>query len=45
MGSMSTDCRARMEIEASEEVERFLTEKPLEGLVPEEKYDLQRQDL
>ena len=45
MGSMSTDCRARMEIEASEEVVRFLTGKPLEGLVPEEEYDLQRQDL
>ena len=45
MGSMSTDCRARMEIEASEEAVRFLTGKPLEGLVPEEEYDLQRQDL
>ena len=45
MGSMSTDCRARMEIEASEEVVRVFTGKPLEGLVPEEEYDLQRQDL
>ena len=45
MGSMSTDCRARMEIEASEETVRFFTGKPLEGLVPEEEYDVQREDL
>ena len=31
MGSMSVDCRTRMEIEATEEAVRFLTAKPLEG--------------
>ena len=41
MGSMSEDCRTRMEIEATEEVVRFLTEKPLEGVVPNEEYDAQ----
>jgi len=44
-GSMSTDCRARMEIEETEEAIRFLTGKPLEGFLPEEEYDLQSQDL
>ena len=43
MGSMSIDCRARMEIEATEEVVRFLTGKPLKSLVPEEEYEVQRQ--
>ncbi len=45
MGSMSIDCRARMEIEATEEVIRFLTEQSLEGLVPPEEYNVQRQGL
>lgn len=45
MGSMSVDCRARMEIEATEEAVRFLTGKPLQGLVPLEEYDVQRQGL
>ena len=45
MGSMSVDCRARMEIEATEEVVRFLTDKTLKGLVPEEEYEVQRQGL
>ena len=45
MGSMSVDCRTRMEIEATEEAVRFLTNKPLEGLVPEDEYEVQRQGL
>lgn len=43
MGSMSVDCRTRMEIEATEEAIRFLNGQPLQGLVPPEEYDLQRQ--
>ena len=39
MGSMSVDCRSRMEIEATEEVIRFLTGKSLNNLVPEEEYE------
>ncbi len=42
MGSMSVDCRTRMEIEATEEAVRFLTGKPLESEVPEEEYENQR---
>jgi D-3-phosphoglycerate dehydrogenase len=45
MGSMSIDCRTRMEIEATEEAIRFLKGKPLLGLVPPEEYDVQRQGL
>jgi D-3-phosphoglycerate dehydrogenase / 2-oxoglutarate reductase len=45
MGSMSVDCRARMEIEATEEAVRFLTNHPLEGVVPEEEYAVQREGL
>lgn len=45
MGSMSVDCRTRMEIEATEEAVRFLTGQPLSGLVPPEEYDVQRQGL
>jgi D-3-phosphoglycerate dehydrogenase / 2-oxoglutarate reductase len=45
MGSMSIDCRARMEIEATEEAVRFLTNQPLEGVVPEEEYVVQREGL
>ncbi len=45
MGSMSNDCRTRMEIEATEEAVRFLTGKELEREVPQEEYDVQRQGL
>jgi D-3-phosphoglycerate dehydrogenase len=45
MGSMSIDCRTRMEIEATEEAVRFLTGQSLQGLVPSEEYDVQRQGL
>lgn len=45
MGSMSVDCRTRMEIEATEEAVRFLTGHTLQGLVPAEEYDVQRQGL
>lgn len=45
MGSMSIDCRTRMEIEATEEAVRFLTGQILQGLVPSEEYDVQRQGL
>ena len=45
MGSMSIDCRTRMEIEATEEAVRFLIDKPLKGLVPEGEYEVQRQGL
>lgn len=43
MGSMSIDCRTRMEIEATEEAIRFLTGTPLMGLVPEAEYTVQRE--
>jgi D-3-phosphoglycerate dehydrogenase len=43
MGSMSVDCRTRMEIEATEEVIRFVRGLPLQGLVPAEEYNLQTQ--
>ena len=45
MGSMSVDCRTRMEIEATEEAIRFLRGQPLQGLVPPEEYAVQRQRL
>ena len=45
MGSMSIDCRTRMEIEATEEAVRFLTGQPLQGLVPSDEYEVQRQGL
>jgi D-3-phosphoglycerate dehydrogenase len=45
MGSMSIDCRTRMEIEATEEAIRFLTGKDLHGLVPAEEYEVQRKGL
>lgn len=38
MGSMTEDCRARMEIEATEEAIRFLDGKPFKTPVPEEEY-------
>ena len=45
MGSMSIDCRAQMEIEATKEAIRFLTGQPLEALVPRAEYEIQRQGL
>jgi D-3-phosphoglycerate dehydrogenase / 2-oxoglutarate reductase len=45
MGSMSVDCRVRMEIEASDEAVRFLTGKPLRSPVPPDEYEVQRQRL
>ncbi|MHC1791210.1 phosphoglycerate dehydrogenase [Solidesulfovibrio sp.] len=41
MGSMSVDCRTRMEIDATAEAVRLLRGEPLEGLVPEFEYDIQ----
>ena len=45
MGSMSVDCRIRMEIEATEEAVRFLKGQPLLSKVPQEEYDVQQQGL
>lgn len=45
MGSMSIDCRTRMEIEATQEVIRFFKGEPLKGVVPREEYDVQRQGI
>lgn len=45
MGSMSVDCRVRMEIEATEEAVRFLMGRPLESEVPQTEYDVQSQGL
>ena len=45
MGSMSIDCRSRMEVEATEEAVRYLRGLPLECSVPEDEYasqELQR---
>jgi len=41
MGSMSIDCRTRMEIEATEEAIRFMTGQPLKGTVPKDEYEVQ----
>lgn len=41
MGSMSVDCRTRMEIEATAEAVRFLQGEPLESEVPEDEYENQ----
>jgi len=38
MGSMSVDCRTRMEIEATEEAARYIQGLPLECPVPEDEY-------
>lgn len=38
MGSMSIDCRVKMEIEATEEAVRFISNIPLKGLVPSNEY-------
>ena len=45
MGSMSVDCRTRMEIEATEEAVRFLSGEPLRRAVPAQEYEVQRQGL
>lgn len=42
MGSMSVDCRSRMEIEATEEAVRFLSGRALQSPVPPDEYDIQR---
>lgn len=39
MGSMSQDCRTRMEVEATEEAIRFVLGKPLLSPVPSEEYE------
>ena len=41
MGSMSVDCRTRMEIEATEEAVRHLAREPLRSLVPDDEYSNQ----
>jgi len=45
MGSMSVDCRTRMEIEATDEAVRFLTGKQLASEVPQVEFDVQSQGL
>jgi len=45
MGSMSFDCRARMEIEATEEAVRFIRGETLKNEVPEMEYSSQLQGL
>ena len=45
MGSMSVDCRIRMEIESTQEAIRFLTNKALKSEVSQEEYDLKSQGL
>ena len=45
MGSMTTDCRSKMEIEATEEVIRSLTGRSLKREVPQLEYDVQRESL
>jgi D-3-phosphoglycerate dehydrogenase len=42
MGSMSIDCRTKMEIEATDEAIRFLAGQELKSLVPSEEYDVRR---
>lgn len=42
MGSMSRDCRSRMEIEATEEAVRYATGQSLTSLVPEVEYAMRR---
>ena len=45
MGSMTIDCRVRMEVEATQEVIRYFKREPLISLVPEEEFDVQRAEL
>ena len=42
MGSMSVDCRSRMEREATEEIVRFFGNRSLANEVPEEEYEIHR---
>jgi len=42
---MTADCRSQMEIEATEEAVRFITNQPLESLVPDEEYIVQKNRL
>jgi len=42
MGSMSIDCRSKMEIEATEEVVRYCSNQKLINEVPEAEYEVQR---
>lgn len=44
MGSMSRDCRIRMELEATEEAVRFFKGEPLRLLVPEDEYLMRMPD-
>lgn len=43
MGSMSFDSRELMELEAVKEVVRFFSNRPLQNLVPDNEYDIQRE--
>ena len=45
MGSMTIDCRVRMEVEATQEVIRFFNGEALSSVVPEEEFDVQRAGL
>jgi D-3-phosphoglycerate dehydrogenase len=45
MGSMSIDCRSQMEVEATEEVIRFLAGEDLKREVPQVEREVQRQGL
>ena len=45
MGSMSVDCRSKMEIEATEEVIRFIKKRELINEVPQLEYDIQMDGL
>jgi D-3-phosphoglycerate dehydrogenase / 2-oxoglutarate reductase len=45
MGSMSIDCRSQMEVEATEEVIRFLSGEGLKREVPQVEYEIQSQGL
>ena len=44
MGSMSVDCRARMELEATQEAIRFVLNQPLTQMVPESEYALRTEE-
>ena len=43
MGSMSIDCRTRMEVEATQEVVRLISGRALKSTVPEQEYDNQQE--
>ena len=45
LGSMSLDCRVKMEIEATEEIIRFFQGEPLKSSVPEAEYEVRRAEL